>query len=67
MSAIDSFPTTLVLRDQATFSLGYYHQRAENRASIHEAAEAKKAARSAGRNHGDDETNDANPIEEGIE
>jgi CRISPR-associated protein Csd1 len=28
------FPDTLAMRDQAIFALGYYHQRAENRAAI---------------------------------
>ena len=28
----DDFPKTLTLREQANFALGYYHQRAHNRA-----------------------------------
>ena len=31
---IETWPPTLVLRDQALFSLGYYHQRAHDRAEI---------------------------------
>jgi CRISPR-associated protein Csd1 len=32
LAPIDSFPATLALRDQALFSLGFYHQRAADRA-----------------------------------
>jgi CRISPR-associated protein Csd1 len=28
----DTFPNTLTMRQQAIFALGYYHQRAHNRA-----------------------------------
>lgn len=33
MAKIDGFPRTLTLQEQATFSLGYYHQRADDRAT----------------------------------
>jgi len=33
MVGLSSFPSTLSLKEQAIFSLGYYHQRAEDRAS----------------------------------
>jgi len=36
------FPTTLNLRDQAAFALGYYHQRAQNRADARAAREARE-------------------------
>ena len=32
LASLDSFPTTLTLIDQSLFALGYYHQRAHNRA-----------------------------------
>lgn len=38
------FPRTLNMRQQALFSLGYYHQRADKRAAIAAAKEAKHAA-----------------------
>lgn len=37
------FPNTLNMRQQAIFGLGYYHQRAQNRADARAAGEAKKA------------------------
>ena len=50
MSRIGDWPTTLVLRDQALFSLGYYHQRAHDRAE----AISRRAARAGGANANDD-------------
>jgi CRISPR-associated protein Csd1 len=43
------FPSTLAMREQAIFSLGYYHQRAANRAAIAKAKadKAEKAAEKA--------------------
>lgn len=35
------FPTTLTMREQAVFALGYYHQRAKNRADAKAARERK--------------------------
>jgi CRISPR-associated protein Csd1 len=43
MDALTEFPRTLVVQDQALFSLGYYHQRAADRAARREAGEAKRA------------------------
>jgi CRISPR-associated protein Csd1 len=40
------FPSTLVMSDQAIFALGYYHQRAANRAAIAK-AKADKAEKAA--------------------
>ena len=34
-SRIDDWPATLPLKEQALFSLGYYHQRAHDRAEAH--------------------------------
>jgi CRISPR-associated protein Csd1 len=36
-----SFPTTLTMRQQAVFALGFYHQRAHNRAEARAAREAR--------------------------
>ncbi len=36
-----AFPTTLTMRQQAVFALGFYHQRAHNRAEARAAREAK--------------------------
>lgn len=41
---LPAFPRTLNMRQQALFSLGYYHQRARRRADIAAAVEAKRAA-----------------------
>jgi len=51
LAPIDAFPTTLSLRDQALFALGYYHQRAADRA----ASSSKSAGETAG-NHDYKET-----------
>lgn len=45
MTGLTSFPSTLSLREQALFSLGYYHQRADDRAS---AASRKQANENEG-------------------
>ena len=50
MSRIGDWPTTLALRDQALFSLGYYHQRAHDRAE----AISRRAARDGGAEPNDD-------------
>lgn len=42
MGSLQEFPQTLVVQDQALFSLGYYHQRAENRKARRQAAEARR-------------------------
>ncbi len=36
------FPTALTMREQAVFALGYYHQRAHNRAEAKAAREARE-------------------------
>ena len=38
----DRFPNTLPMREQAVFALGYYHQRAHNRAEAKAAREARE-------------------------
>jgi CRISPR-associated protein Csd1 len=44
-NGVPQFPSSLMVREQGVFAIGYYHQRAHNRA----AAEAFKAARDAGK------------------
>lgn len=51
LAPIDAFPTTLSLRDQALFALGYYHQRAADRA----ASASRSTGETAG-NHDHEET-----------
>jgi CRISPR-associated protein Csd1 len=41
MANLDRFPNTLTLREQAVFALGYYHQRAHDRAQRAAAIEAR--------------------------
>lgn len=43
LGRIKSFPRTLTLEEQGLFALGYYHQRAYNRAQAVEKAERKKS------------------------
>lgn len=43
MSGIDTFLPTLTLEQQGLFALGFYHQRAHDRAERKAAAERKKA------------------------
>ena len=47
MSGLPSFPTTLTLEDQGLFALGFYHQRAHDRAQMQAAAARKRADASA--------------------
>ncbi len=47
---LQGFPATLSLEQQALFGLGYYHQRAEDRAAMQRAKEAKKQADKADEN-----------------
>lgn len=42
MNIGSAFPTTLTMREQAVFALGYYHQRAHNRAGARAAREARQ-------------------------
>ena len=44
MAQIEDFPLTLTLREQALFSLGYYHHKAAKRKDIAERSAAKKQA-----------------------
>ena len=44
VSALSSFPTTLTLQQQGLFALGFYHQRAHDRAQMVAAAARKRAA-----------------------
>jgi CRISPR-associated protein Csd1 len=44
LGGLDSFPTTLSLQDQGLFALGYYHQRAHDRAQAKEARERRAQA-----------------------
>lgn len=44
LAPIATFPTVLTLMDQGLFALGYYHQRAHDRAAAREAAERRRAA-----------------------
>ncbi len=44
---LPTFPKTLNLQQQGLFGLGYYHQRANDRAAAKAASEAKKAAQTA--------------------
>jgi CRISPR-associated protein Csd1 len=41
---LPSYPLVLTLEEQGLFALGYYHQRAQDRAERSAYAEAKKAA-----------------------
>ena len=43
-TGLNSFPRTLTLEEQGLFSLGYYHQRAHQRAEAIAASARKKAA-----------------------
>ncbi len=43
LAGLKSFPSTLTLEQQGLFALGYYHQRAHDRAQAREAAERRKA------------------------
>ncbi len=45
-AGLSGFPRTLTLEEQGLFALGYYHQRAYDRAQAREASERRKAERS---------------------
>jgi CRISPR-associated protein Csd1 len=51
------FPSTLTLQDQGLFSLGYYHQRAHDRAQAAEAAERRRAAQTTDPSSANDDNN----------
>ncbi len=59
-AGISAFPRILKLEDQGLFALGYYHQRAYDRAQAREAKERRKAgfARSQSEMPGEDDFND---------
>jgi CRISPR-associated protein Csd1 len=48
---LNGFPRTLTLEEQGLFSLGYYHQRAHDRAEAKAAGERKRAAEANGKAH----------------
>jgi CRISPR-associated protein Csd1 len=48
LSGLDGFPRTLTLEEQGLFSLGYYHQRAFDRAQAREAAERRRDSKLSG-------------------
>ncbi|NLC59121.1 MAG: type I-C CRISPR-associated protein Cas8c/Csd1 [Armatimonadetes bacterium] len=52
MRPLSAFPRTLALQDQALFSLGYYHQRADDRAAMQARRAAKAEAAEADTNGG---------------
>lgn len=56
---IVDFPRTLTLKEQALFALGYYHQRAHNRAEARAGAERKRAAKD---DHADEEGLDPSDV-----
>jgi CRISPR-associated protein Csd1 len=43
-AGLSGFPRVLTLQEQGLFALGYYHQRAADRAQAHEAAARRRAA-----------------------
>ena len=47
VASIPAFPATLPLVEQGLFSLGYYHQRAHDRAESREAAERRRAGKAS--------------------
>jgi CRISPR-associated protein Csd1 len=47
MSGLPSFPTTLTLEEQGLFALGFYHQRAHDRAQMQAAAARKRSGAAA--------------------
>jgi CRISPR-associated protein Csd1 len=47
MSGLAAFPTTLTLEEQGLFALGFYHQRAHDRAQMQAAAARKRAGAAA--------------------
>jgi len=61
LAAIDTFPATLSVKRQGLFALGYYHQRAHDRAQAKEVAEQKR--RQAGAAPSLSETYEANEDE----
>jgi CRISPR-associated protein Csd1 len=54
-----AFPRTLVLDQQGYFVLGFYHQRAADRARMREAAERRRAGAASPADAGDAELEDA--------
>lgn len=60
MPEATGFPHTLTLRDQGLFALGYYHQRAFDRAQARAAAERRRAGQAAGKDDGSENEDDQN-------
>ncbi|HHX39386.1 MAG TPA: type I-C CRISPR-associated protein Cas8c/Csd1, partial [Armatimonadetes bacterium] len=54
LQPLPEFPHTLTLQEQALFSLGYYHQRAEDRAAARERKAANEAAKAENATEGND-------------
>ncbi len=48
-AGLEAFPKTLSLEQQALFGLGYYHQKAHDRAAARAAKEAREAKKSKGK------------------
>lgn len=48
MAGIPTFPAVLTLEEQGLFALGYYHQRADDRAKATDARERRRAGQAAG-------------------
>ncbi len=63
LAQIGDFPKTLPLREQALFSLGYYHHRAAKRKDITARSEAKKRAGQSTLEAGETEAADLQAIE----
>lgn len=61
---IAQFPSTLTLNEQGLFALGYYHQRAHDRAQAREAAERRRAGNGGSAGGGDDTVGAAQPAVE---
>jgi CRISPR-associated protein Csd1 len=57
-SGLTAFPRTLTLEEQGLFALGYYHQRAYDRAQAKDAAERRKAEAAATDEDGDNNENE---------
>jgi CRISPR-associated protein Csd1 len=49
LAAINNFPATLTVKEQALFALGYYHQRASDRARAKEISKKKLLGSEAAR------------------
>lgn len=59
LSNLTAFPRTLTLKEQALFALGYYHQRAHNRAQAVAGAERRRAAKDSSADESREQTDSA--------